>query len=519
MVVKKQAGIDDPCLGYAKNMERWTLCSDLLSGSEAMRQGTDPISGRPWMPRYAAEDPLDWQARVDDAILHSLFGSAVSRIASQPFSKAVRVLSEELLDSRFLESEDRSSGYLDDIDGDGTSLTEFARAAYTDAVAYGITHALTRHTARDDSDRTGRVIVEHVPALSLIGWIHDDEGRLIDCRISGSIVRRAEDNPWEEVSYQTVRRYFLEADGTVYSALYVIDEANKKRKETGEQAVPDGDPIQMVDESGSPLTEIPLLTLYFHRVGRMEARPPFYSLAEANLEHWRAKSDYDSAVHYAAVPMLTMSGIAADSADPGEVTKASREKISVHRVLKSSNPDAKFAWLEISGSSCDAALKRLESIEARAVTLGSQPESRAGVQTATAVWVDERSAEGHLASWNRATEAWITMILWSMSGWMGSTLPAGVVANIPEDRVLNQARVAEVQSLLQVYQSGDLLTRQTTLEAIASLMPALEQVDVPKELELAGSEMRSMGRGNQIDPMGMTDDTEDDPEDSDNGEE
>ena len=93
---------------------------------------------------------------------------------------------------------------------------------------------------------------------------------------------------------------------------------------------------------------------------------------------------------------------------------------------------------------------------------------------------------------------------------MGESLPASVLVNIPEDRPLTQARVAEVQALLQVFQSGDLLTRQTTLEAISSLMPALEKVDVPVELELAGSEMRAAGRGNSFDDFNDTTDNEDD---------
>lgn len=515
--MRDKKSVSDPCLGYGKNMERWTLCADLLAGSQAMRDGSDPANGNPWLPRYSAEEPIDWQARLDQAELHALFGSAIDRVASQPFSRPVIVVDEERMDPRFLRSADGSAGYLDDLDGDGTSLTEFARAAYYDAAAYGITHALTRHTARSDTDRRGRAIAEHVPALSLIGWIHDDSGRLIDCRIRGSIVRRAEDNPWAEVEYQTVRRYFLGEDETVYSELYVVDEENKKRKDRGEAQLPDGDPMQLVDEAGRPLAEIPLLTLYFRRSGRMEALPPFYALAACNLEHWRAKSDYDSAVHGAAVPMLSMVGIVEESDDPNEASMQSREKVSVSRVLKSRNPDAKFEWIEISGSACEAALKRVEGIEKRAVTLGAQPESRAGVQTATAVWVDERSAQGHMASWNRATEAWITLVLWSMSEWMGATLPASVVANIPEDRPLTQARVAEVQALLQVYQSGDLLTRKTTLEALASLMPALEKVDPRVELELAMSELRSAGRGNSLDDMDTGDEMEpeDDPEDDD----
>jgi len=486
--------IDDPCVGYARNLTKWTLPRDLSEGAQAMREGQDPINGAWWLPQFSAEEPEDFHERRRTATLHGLFSSGVDRLASQPFGKSVQISEMDRLDKRLIESADGSDGYLDDIDGDGTSLTDFARRCYEDATTYGITHALTRHTAQDESDTGGRPIIEHVPALSLIGWIYDDAGTLIDCRISGTIVERDPENPWQEVEYQTTRRYYL-TDAGVMSEFYVHDDENKKQKQRGKAQEMRGDPVLLTDEAGSPLAEIPLFTLYFRRTGQMEADPPLMALAEANLAHYRALSDYDSAVHGAAVPMLAMTGIEESSQDPGEATMQTEEKVSVHRVVKTKAEGAKFYWVEISGAACEAARTRVKDIEERAETLGGQPKTRAGAGTATAVWVDERSSEGKVSSWNRAVEAFLTLCLWSMGDWMGSPMPRECIVNIPEDRPLTQGRLEEVHAILAIYNAGDLLPKKDALTALASVVPSLEKIDVDEAIEIAQSEPRRAGTG------------------------
>lgn len=508
-------------------MRKWGLPRDLLMGSEGMREGSDPTTGDEWLPRYSAEEPEDYIKRRRATILHGLFSGGVDRLASQPFGKQVQITEPDRLDARFWEDGDGSTGYLADVDGDGTSLTDFARKAYEDATAYGITHALALHTAKDEEDRDGRPILEHVPALSLIGWIHDDANRLIDCRVSGSIVERDPDNPWKEVELDTVRRYFLapvtgeageDLGEGVWTELYVVDEENKKRKNRGAMMEPREPATLLANERGEVLEEIPLFTLYFRKTGTMEAEPPLFALAEANLDHFRAKSDYDNAVHGAAVPMLSMVGIAKSSGDDDEVTQDSEEKISVTRVLKSSRADARFEWVEISGTACEAARQRVLDIEARAESLGGQPKTRAGVGTATAVWVDERASEGRVSSWNRATEAFLDLCIWAMGEWMGSTVPEDVRANIPEDRPLTQGRLDEVNAILAVLKTGGLLKRETALSALQSVIPSLEQIDAAEEVEAAQSEWGVAGMGDGEDEFGAGVDMDEDEENDDGDE-
>lgn len=513
--------IDDPCIAYGRNLRKWALPRDLLTDSEAMRQGSDPVSGAAWLPQYPAEETEDYEARRDASLVHGLFSGGVDRLASQPFGKSVQVLNGEQLSVRFNEAPDGSQGFLEDLDADGTGITDFARACYEDAAAYGITHALVRHTAQDEDDASGRPVVEHVPALALIGWIHDDAGRLVDCRISGTIVERDEENPWQEVERETVRRYYVDvvdsevgAEGVV-SEFYVMDDENQRRKKQGQQPEMRGDPVVLRDETGSPIEDIPLLTLYFRRTGPMEAEPPLFSLAEANLDHFRAKSDYDNAVHGAAVPMLAATGVTRFGGDPAEVTLESDEKISVSRVLKTPSKDAKFYWVEISGEACEAARNRVKDIEERAESLGSQPKTRAGVGTATAVWVDERSSEGRVSSWNRATEAFLTLCIWSIGDWMGEEVSREVRANIAEDRPLTQGRLDEVNAILSVHKAGGLIRRETALTALQSVLPSLEQIDPGEEVSAAEGEWERAGVGDPDDEFGAGVDMEGDEGDDD----
>src|SRR5690606_31305985 len=87
---------------------------------------------------------------------------------------------------------------------------------------------------------------------------------------------------------------------------------------------------------------VPIVTAYTGYIDFMRARPPSMALAEANVTHWRKKSDYDNLAHYAGMPILFARGMGDDDMKGAA--------IGAGTVVRSQDPDASLTFVEHSGS-------------------------------------------------------------------------------------------------------------------------------------------------------------------------
>jgi hypothetical protein len=139
-----------------------------------------------------------------------------------------------------------------------------------------------------------------------------------------------------------------------------------------------------VEDGLTSFTRIALVPVYTNRVGFCEGLPPFRATAELNLRHWRSMSEQINALSFQRFAMLSAVGVAEETTI----------EVGPSKLLKASDPSAKFGYVEPTGKGIEMGRLDLESIE-RAVETASATLriERAGEVTATAAAID--SAESN----------------------------------------------------------------------------------------------------------------------------
>ncbi len=400
------ATVATPVDAYIKASEPWQLIQDLLGGTTAMRS-----AGRKWLPLAEGESATVYQARLNRTVLFAALEEAIDGVVSRPFSRNV-VIRGTL--------PDEITALLENFDGSGTPVAEFAARLFRSAVTYGIAHVLVDFPPRDMSvtlskadTKARRPYATIVSAPNLIGW------RLERNRASG------------ELDLQQIR---ITETATVDDGMFGTKSVDRIRvwnapvgDSLGAWAVWEraADDWILIDSGEHTFDGIPLSTLYIDKRGDFVAAPVFERIAWLNLNHWQSTSEQRNILHYARVPFLFRSGFSEDELNR-EIRIGSQES------LGSSNPDANVQWIEHKGKSIDAGEVDLEKIENRMTQLAMQPFvlKRTGRVTATEKVIEQSHMESSVQRWIRATEQMLLDVLKNMAAFLNVEIPDDVSVNI-----------------------------------------------------------------------------------------
>lgn len=482
------AKLFDPCPEYSDAMAHWELPRDLLGETLAMRD-----AGIRWLPKEPRETKEEYSIRLNRSVLFGAFPSAVRDSAARSFKRSVVIREQERL------SFDAET-FLDDVDLQGTSVTEFCRSLYEDAAGFGVTRILVEW---DEVER--RPFWRIVRALDLPYWERAEDGRtLLEARIAGVVYRPNPERPGLVQTVETRRRYMLDESGRVVTDLWGMAEgggAMSKVEQLREET-----PLR--DRNQRPIEEIPLIGCYFNRDDSWTARPPYEGLAWLNLRHWQTTSDQANILRYARVPVLAATGV-----NPSDLAKdpSGPRVLKAGGVLGFSNENAKLFYVEPSGEAIQAGQADIEHVERQMERAGAKPDARrAGVQTATGQMIDEAGRGGYRAAWSRSIEKAVTLALWWSERWLGVEMDPSVVCNVQDDEDVTPARAETTRLVLDFYKHG-LLTRATALQEGVQNGVLSEGLDIELESELARQEYDSPIPG----MVGVDDGADDDPDDED----
>ena len=119
----------------------------------------------------------------------------------------------------------------------------------------------------------------------------------------------------------------------------------------------------------------------------MLGAPCFNDTAEKNLEHFRLKSGYWTALEMCNFGMYWATG----------VDEGFQLKVGPMKALKTSNPDAKFGIMETTGQAVTLSLDAIKAVESRIETAGVNLRvENAGKVTATAAALDSEETNASL---------------------------------------------------------------------------------------------------------------------------
>ncbi len=317
----------------------WLLIHDLMGGTSAMRR-----AGTKHMPQWPAEERAAYDARLKTATLFPAYARTVSVLTGKPFSKPVTI-SDDI--------PTKIQQLLENIDLEGRNLHAFAADLFSNALGYGLCGILVdcppaqgAKTAADEARLGVRPYFVHVKHHAILGWRSEKRGGsiiLTQLRLMESV--EEPDGAFKTKSVQQVR-------------VLEIGKWTTYRK-----TIANAQEIWVEHASGkTTLDVIPFIPVYGFRKDFMIGTPPMLELAHMNVEHWQSKSDQQTILHVARVPMLFAKNIGADT----------QIVVGAGAMIKSDTPDADVKYVEHSGKAIEAGRLSILDLEDRMRQVGAE---------------------------------------------------------------------------------------------------------------------------------------------------
>jgi hypothetical protein len=283
--------VRDQSAAVASMAENWPIIDALLGGTPAMRK-----AGSTYLPQWPGESDDAYKARKDTATLFPAFPRTVEVLAGKPFSKPVTLTDDVPT---------RIKDWCDtDIDLQGRNLHAFAASLSEEALSHGITGILVDYpkatgarTKAEENAAGIRPYWVHIHAGNILGWrskrINGAEV-FTQLRLLEQVIE--DDGEFGEKMVEQVRVLTPGAWATYRKSEKVDPTTNKPEWISHEDGV-------------TTLDVIPFVPIYGRRTGFMTAVPPLLELAHMNVEHWQSKSDQQTILHVARVPILFGKGL------------------------------------------------------------------------------------------------------------------------------------------------------------------------------------------------------------------
>lgn len=437
--VSLRAGLAGPnsvattCPDYDDMLSKWELIDDLLGGTEVMRSKSVR-----WLPKEPREEVSQYRNRLVRSFLYNALRDTIKRLSAKPFSQPVS-LRGEIGDTRleFLEQ---------DVDGEGTDLTQFCKRLFEFGLRYGKAHIRTDFTNTGGAqsvaeEQTGqaRPYMFAVDPRDVIGW--KSEGPEGARELTQVRIRRTVRVPVGEYGEKDQEEILVMMPGQW--EVHTLNEQGQWAK---------------TSEGAYTIDKIPFITIYFDKTGFLTAEPPLMDLAEMNLCHWQSSSDHRNNLRFLRLGMLSAVGLSADEME-GEQSIT----IAPYTLLKSMNPNARFAYVESTGTAAKIGQDDLNHLEAQMEVLGLRPlVERSSDSTATGKALDETSTETEIQRWVRAVEMGVLAGYEMCAEWVGSEVPDDFAVEIFDDFNIISGSGEDKALLLQMRTAGE-ITRVTFL--------------------------------------------------------
>jgi hypothetical protein len=319
----------------------WPMIKALLGGTGKMRE-----AGAAYLPQWPNEDAGFYAARLGTATLFPAYARTIDVLCGKPFSRPITYGDDT--PPTILE-------YCENIDLQGRNMHSFAASIMEEAMAYGICGILVDYpkvnglkTKADEVKAGVRPYFVQISADSLLDY---DSERIngvetfILLRFLESVTEKS--GPFDEEVIEQVR--------VLYPGRW--ETYREKKNETT------GEPEWVLHDKGvTSLKRIPFVPVYGKRLGFMQAMPPLRELAFMNVEHWQSKSDQQTILHVARVPILFGCGLS----DDDEITVGAATAVTTDKA------GATLTYVEHTGKAIDAGRLSILDIEDRMRQVGAE---------------------------------------------------------------------------------------------------------------------------------------------------
>jgi hypothetical protein len=316
--------------------EDWTLIDALMGGTKTMR-----AAGERYLPRWPGELKQSYDKRLATATLFPAYSRTVSVLTGKPFSKPITIGKDVPA---------KIAAWLDNVDLQHRNLHTFASEVCAEALAYGLCGILVdcpvangARTVADEKAQGIRPYLLHIRPGNILGWKAEQANgnhRLTQLRLLETV--KEDNGPFSTKTIEQVR---------------VLEPG---KWEVYRQQLP-GDTWTLFDSGTTNLPDIAFVPVYGFRKDFMIGTPPMLELAHASVEHWQSKSDQQTLLHFARVPILL--GIAL-----GDTPLV----IGGGSVNQTTNEKADLKYVEHSGKAIDAGRISILDLEDRMRQAGAE---------------------------------------------------------------------------------------------------------------------------------------------------
>jgi hypothetical protein len=320
---------------FVRNLDSIAMMSD-WSVMAAVTRGTNYIRdlSETYLPQEPREDDDAYTTRVNRSVLSPYTSRLIETAAGAILRKPIHV-----------EGDPYWLDLIQNIDGLGSSINEYARRSLVSSLTYGHSAILVDYPAAmgarnlaEERALGRRPYFVHVDAPQIWGWRKEaGTNRLLQVRIHDYDVR-----PLNEFGEEQVEQMRVIYPGRY--DLYTLGQEVVEFTESGDYSLP----------------EIPLVPIYSNRRGLLISQPPLLDIANLNITHYQRQADLIHALHIAAMPTLVLEGW---DDTTGSATMGVNYAIAMQ-------PGNKAYYVQADATSFDAQMSELESLASQMSTLG-----------------------------------------------------------------------------------------------------------------------------------------------------
>ena len=404
------------------------MVTALMGGTTAMRE-----AGAKYLPRWPAESPKAYDARLVCATLRPTYKRTVSVLVGKPMSKPI-TLAEDFPESQ--------KALMENVDREGRNLDAFVADILECSIADGHCHIMVDspkagpNLSIEQEKKAGiRPYFVRVKKGQVLGWKFDEANNL-------SMVRYMEEVTIPDGEYNTkiVKQIRVLKPGkwTTY-----------RRPEASGPVPPAMEEWVEHDTGKLSVGTIPFATVYGRRVKPMVSEPPMLELAHLNIKHWQSQCDQDNIAHVMRVPILTVIG--AEDSFELVVGAQSAVKLPV---------GADMRFVEHSGSAVGAGKVSIDDLVEEMRQAGAEMLVQRGIplKTATQFAGEQSASMSDLQRIVRGCQDSINLALQFMNGYMRDTKPGTVMIHNDFDASFMTEQSANI--VMQSVTAG-VLSKQT----------------------------------------------------------
>lgn len=360
----------------------WAMAEALIGGTLEMRE-----KGELYLPRWPNEEKDSYEKRLACATLLPAFSETVANMTGRVF-RAPLIPQDNV--------PPKVAAILPEFDGQGRSVDRFAMEVFACALAAGsagilvdmpyIEGATTQADIVAAGARPYAVLIE---PDSIINWRIGKNGSIEHLRFYETA--EEPDGDFNVKSIKQIR--------ALWPGRFEIHRKNDK----GEW---------VMHQSGAmSLDVIPYVPVVFGDDDHVvTAKPKMRDLMHLNIEHWQSKSDQQTILHVARVPVLTIIGVEDD---------AFKLKIGASTATKLPR-DSDMKYVEHSGSSIEAGRNSLKDLEEQMRQAGAQLLKRTEISLTESQARDEASRlVAPLANMAKKLEDALDQTLPLFAKWLG----------------------------------------------------------------------------------------------------